>query len=296
MSDKSETLNFTSGKIATIKILRFSTRILLYALLIFFLVIFAFPFYYMTVMATLQSDQIYDQPPHLIYGENLGENMIMLLESQRFFYTAIFHSIAIAVLGTSMKVFFCAIGGYGFAKYNFKGKNPLFMFLLVTLMMPGFVNIIPVYKMIVSFGWINTYWPFLLPGMANAFGIFLMRQYIQESIPMDILDAARIDGVGEFRMILMIVLPLIRPAVAVLGTITFIGHWNDFMGPLLFLPAENMYTLPLALVKMQAGMGNRGGHGSLMLANTLTVLPLLVVFVFFSKQIIRNLTAGSVKG
>ncbi|MBN1410493.1 MAG: carbohydrate ABC transporter permease [Spirochaetales bacterium] len=270
--------------------------VVLYIILCIFTVIFLFPFFFMLVVASRSYDTIFSLPPPLWFGDNASLNFTTIIGRYAFFFRSIFNSLFVAVMATGTQIFFNAIGGFAFAKYNFKGKEPLFAFLLITLMMPAFVNIIPIYKLMSWFGWINTFLPLIIPGMANSFGIFLMRQYVQDAIPLDILDAARIDGVGEFQIVLRIVFPLIRPAIAVLGTITFIGSWNTFLYALLMLPGREMWTIPVALSSMNADIGNTGGYGPLMLANALSVFPLLVIFVIFSKQIIKNLIAGSIKG
>jgi multiple sugar transport system permease protein len=274
----------------------FLFTVILYFILIIFSLLFVFPFFFMLVLSSRDFASIYSFPPPMWFGDSISFNFSEIVQKHKFFFNSIVNSIIIAVLATVSQVVLNAIGGFGFAKYEFKGKNFFFTFLLITMMMPGFVNIIPFYKMMAWFGWINTFYPMIIPGMANSFGIFLMRQYIQDSIPIDILDAARIDGLGEFQIILKIVIPLIRPAIAVLGTITFIGSWNNFLGALLMLPAKEMQTIPVALRAMNADIGNTGGFGPVMLANTISVFPLLVIFIVFSKQIIKNLIAGSIKG
>ncbi|MBN1412136.1 MAG: carbohydrate ABC transporter permease [Spirochaetales bacterium] len=296
MSLEENTRTFTAGRLFAGKIYRITGRVVIYLILVIFLLIFAFPYYFMIVGSTFGPGEIFEQPPKIFFGDSLFDNFILLFQKVPLFYMAFINSVLIATLGTTLKVFFNAMAGFAFSKFEFKGKRFFFGIVLTTMLMPHFVNIIPFYKMMTTFGWINTYWPFLIPGLTSAFGIILMRQYIQNSIPTDILDAARIDGVGEFRMIFMIVIPLIRPAIAVLGTITFIGHWNDFMGALLFLTDEKMFTLPIALRAMVPAMERIGGHGAIALSNSLASLPLLGVFIFFSKQIINNLTAGSIKG
>jgi len=136
--------------------------------------------------------------------------------------------------------------------------------------------------------------PMVVPGMAGAFGIFLMTQFLENSLPNDVIEAARIDGLGDFGILMRIVFPLARPAMAVLGIVTFVGSWNNFTGPLILLPKIEATTLPVALSLLNSRVDNN--QGALMLGNALTLLPLILIFVFFSKQIISGLTAGAVKG
>jgi multiple sugar transport system permease protein len=146
----------------------------------------------------------------------------------------------------------------------------------------------------VAFGWLNTWLPLVVPGMAGAFGIFLMTQFMQNSMPDELLDAGRIDGLGEFGLLFRIVFPLARPGMAILGIITFIGSWNSFTSAMIFLPDINRTTLPVALATLSSRVDNN--LGGLMLGTALSLLPLVVVFLAFSRQIISGLTAGAVKG
>jgi len=164
-------------------------------------------------------------------------------------------------------------------------------------MIPSFLNLVPFYQMMVWFKWTNTYFPFFIPGMANAFGIFLMRQFLTSSVPSELMDAARIDGLSEYSILLRIGFPLGIPGIAVLGTLTFIGSWNNFLLALLILTKKEIMTLPAALAnfQQQAEIGAQG-YGAKMLGNAIAIVPLLIVFLVFSKQIIANFLAGSVKG
>ena len=147
------------------------------------------------------------------------------------------------------------------------------------------------------FGWINTYFPMIIPGMANFFGIFLMAQFIQSSVPSDLIDAARMDGLNEFWILLKVAFPLSRPGIFVLGTVTFVGSWNNFLWALIMLPSKNMHTIPIALSLFDLRSDVAGtSYGVLILGNALAILPLLIVFIFFSKRIINNFLAGSLKG
>ncbi len=270
-------------------------RVLLYILLSFFFLIFAFPFYYVFILATNSITTMFRIPPPILPSYSLAENFSILVDEVPFGLNFM-HSILIAVLATGTTIFFCTMGGYALAKYRFRGSEKIYLFILVTLMIPSFLNLVPMYQMMVWFGWIDTYFPLIIPGMANAFGIFLMRQFITSAVPLDLIDAARIDGLGEFRILLKVGFPLAMPGIAVLGTVTFIGSWNNFLWALLILTKKELMTLPVTLARfqMQAEVAAQG-YGAKMLGNALAIIPLLVVFVFFSKQIISNFLAGSIK-
>ncbi|MBN1698251.1 MAG: carbohydrate ABC transporter permease [Spirochaetales bacterium] len=271
-------------------------RTILYIFLTLLLVIFAFPFYDVFILATRDLKTIFSIPPPFTPGDKLLVNWGILFE-QIPFALNFFHSVIIAVLQTSTVIFFCTMGGFALAKYNFKGKSFFFSFILLTLMIPPLLGIIPAYRLMLWFGWLNTYWPMFIPGMANAFGIFLMTQFITTTVPSDLMDAARIDGLNEFWILLKIGFPLSMPGIAVLGTITFVGSWNNFLWALLMLTKEEMRTIPPALSAFQLKAEIAGqGYGAKMLGNALAIIPLLLVFILFSKKIISNFLAGSLKG
>jgi multiple sugar transport system permease protein len=255
--------------------------------------IFAYPFYSIFVLATWRAQEVLSFPPHLFFGPSILENFEQLKERIPFIVN-FRNSLGIAVCATVTVTFFCTVAGFAFAKYEFKFKNQLYLFVISTMAIPSFLNIIPFYKMMVQFRWINTWLPLIVPGMASAFGIFLMTQFLTNSIPDELLDASRIDGLSEFGILLRIVFPLAKPGLAVLGMVTFIGAWNNFTGPLILLPKVEATTLPVALTVLNSRVDNN--LGALFLGNALTVLPLMIVFLLFSKQIISGLTAGAIKG
>jgi multiple sugar transport system permease protein len=268
-------------------------RVLSYLVLGLMAFIFAYPFYSVFVLATWPSHQVLSFPPRFFFGTGLVQNWQQLF-ARIPFGRNFYNSLGIAVLATSSVLFFCTMAGYAFAKFEFRFKPQLYAFVIATMAIPGFLNIIPFYKMMVAFKWINTWLPLIVPGMAGAFGIFLMTQFLENSIPSDILDAARIDGLGEFGILFQVIFPLSRPGLSVLGIVTFVGSWNNFTGPLILLPRLDSTTLPVALSVLNSRVDNN--LGALMLGNALTLLPLMLMFLFFSKQIISGLTAGAVKG
>ncbi len=265
----------------------------LFLILLIVSIFFVYPFYYVFVLASRERANMFTVPPPFWFGNGIRQNYTSLLQNLPF-WRNMFNSTGIAVLATVTTIFFCTMAGFAFAKYKFKGKDFLFNFILATLAIPQLLGIIPFFKMMVWLNWINTWLPLFVPTMANAFGIFLMRQYLEGSIPIDLLDAARIDGMKEFKILLRIVFPLARPAIAVLGISTFIGSWNNFFGALVILRDKNSYTVPVALSSL-LGVHNVD-FGAIMLGTALALIPLLLIFIFFSKQIIASLLAGSLKG
>lgn len=274
-------------------LLRTPRRWLLLALLLALALLTVFPFYWMFVLATHNRDTIFAAPPPLWFGDDLQRNYEALVATLPF-WRNIWNSVYVAVVATVTTLFFCSLGGFGFAMYQFRFKNLLFGILIVSLMLPQLLNIIPYYLIIDFLGWLDTPRALWFPGMANAFGIFLMRQYIASSIPGELLDAARIDGASEFRIYRSVVLPLVRPALATLALLTFIAQWNNFLGPLIVMRSRETFTIPLALRSLQ-GLINTD-WGAVILGTALAVVPLLVLFAIASRQVIEGLTAGAVKG
>jgi multiple sugar transport system permease protein len=267
----------------------------LYIMLFFTAVASAFPFYYMLVSSTYRTVDILRIPPPIWFGTAWMQNyeQLMSKDGLPYFWTSVLNSISIASFHTIAVLFFCSLAGYGFAKFRFPGRDALFAFLIATLMVPGALGLIPSFIVMRYLGWIETWYPLIIPGMANAFGIFWMRQYIESAIPNDMMDAARIDGAGEFRIYWGIVLPVITPALGALAILTFMGKWNEFQFPLLILKAQETYTLPVALSTLRSLRGTE--IGVQILGSSIAIIPILIVFILASRQFMAGLTAGAVK-
>jgi len=271
------------------------TMSLMYVFLTMFALVSAFPFYYMLVTSTYRTKDILVIPPPIWFGDAWMVNYNQLLEkgSLPYFWTAVTNSLSIASFHTIAVLFFCSLAGYGFAKFRFPGRDAMFAFLIATLMVPGALGLIPSFIVMRYLGWIETWYPLIVPGMANAFGIFWMRQYIESAIPNDMMDAARIDGANEFRIYWGIVLPVITPALGALAILTFMGKWNEFQFPLLILKDQATYTLPVALSTLRSLRGTE--IGVQILGASIAIIPILIVFILASRQFMAGLTAGSVK-
>lgn len=264
----------------------------LYAVLIGTALITSFPFYYTLVTSTHRTAAILTLPPPLWFGNDLLTNYNDLLHALPF-WNSLFNSFAISSISTVLTLFFCSLAGYGFAKFRFPGRDGMFAFLLATLMVPGVIGLIPSFIVMRNLGWIDTWNPLIIPGIANAFGIFWMRQYIDAAVPADMMDAARIDGAHEFRIYWNIIVPVIIPALAALAILTFMGKWNDFQFPLLILKEETKYTLPVALSTLRSLRGTEIGVQILGAAGA--IIPILTLFILASRQFMAGLTAGAVK-
>ena len=269
-----------------------SIKLLVYVLLIFFSILMLLPFVWMLSSSLKPLGEIFSHPPSLFPDTIRWENFTELFDKFPFF-TNIFNSLYIAVLYTILATFFCALGGFGFAKYTFKYKNVLFLILFGSMMIPQEVLMIPLYIVYKNLGWIDTHWGLIIPGIANAFGIFFMRQFIN-SIPNDLLEAARMDGLGEFGIFWRVILPVIKPGLASLGIIFFMNSWNNFLWPLILLKSPEMYTITVTIYSITGGL--RQPYHWILAGSVISVIPLFIIFLIFEKQFISGITQGAVKG
>jgi multiple sugar transport system permease protein len=250
------------------------------------------PFYFMFVFATQSRTEIFSLPPPLWFGDDFLNNLKILTDRIPF-WRNLGWSLYVAVASTVLTLLFCSMGGYAFALFDFRYKNALFGFVMGTMLLPSFMNMIPTFMIMDVLGWIDQPRALYIPGAASAFGIFLMRQFVTSSIPKDLIEAARMDGCSELGIYWRIVLPLLKPALGTLGLITFIASWNNFIGPLIVMRSPEMYTLPLALRSLQSPVDTE--WGALMTGSAIATVPLVILFMLSSRQLISGLTAGAVK-
>jgi len=250
------------------------------------------PFFFMFVFATQSRTAIFNMPPPLWFGGDFLENL-RILTTRLPFWRNLGWSLYVALASTALTLFFCSMGGYAFACFEFRFKRALFSLVMATLLLPSFMNMVPTFMLMDALGWIDQPRALILPGAASAFGIFLMRQFIASAVPRDLVEAARMDGCSELGIYWRIVLPLLKPALGTLGLIAFIASWNNFIGPLVVMRSPDMYTLPLALRSLQSPVDTE--WGALMAGSAIATLPLLLLFAVSSRQLIAGLTAGAVK-
>ena len=264
-----------------------------YAALTALCVFMLFPFVWMLVSSFKPFPEIFAGRTFLPQAPTL-DNYVALFER----YDALrkfWNSFYIAGSATALSVFLCALGGYAFAKFAFPGRNVMFAIMLASMTIPFAVMMVPLFVMMRNvFGWIDTPWPLIIPGAANAFGIFFMRQYML-SVSDDMLDAARIDGASEFGIFVRVVLPTALPGLASLAIIFFMASWNNFLWPLAVLRSPPMHTVPIMLNSLQGPPG-RTAFDLLMAGSVLSVIPMLIGFFFLQRYLIAGITAGSVKG
>jgi multiple sugar transport system permease protein len=265
-----------------------------YLVLIAGAVVMLLPFFWMVNASLMTAGEIQRQPPVWFPAELQFQNYPRLLEAMPLF-RLYGNSIFVAVCTTLGVLVTSSLAGFAFAKYDFPGKNVLFVLILATMMVPFFVTLIPVFFIVRQLGWINTYQGLIVPGIISAYGIFLMRQFIS-TLPDELLDAARIDGASEPRIFSSILMPLIAPALATLGTFTFIGSWNAFLWPLLIATDRNLHTLPLGLNALRTFASEARNLDLLMAGTTLSVLPALILFIFLQRYFVRGIALTGVKG
>ena len=251
------------------------------------------PFYFMFVYATHNRDAIFTLPPPLFLGADFLANFNILI-SKVALWRSLGWSLYVALSSTALTLLFCSMGGYAFAMFEFRFKKPLFTLVMGTMLLPSFLGMIPSFMIMDALGWLDQPRALYIPGAASAFGIFMMRQFVGTAVPRDLIEAARMDGCGEFRIYWSIVLPLLQPALGTLGLITFIGSWNNFIGPLIVMRSPEMYTFPLALRSMFNPADTE--WGALMAGAAIATIPLLILFAISSRRLIDGLTAGAVRG
>lgn len=251
-----------------------------------------FPLAWMVSASFMPTGEATTYPPRLVPSAMTLEHyreLFTRLDLERSFLS----STIIAIGVTAISLFFNSMAGYAFAKLRFAGRERLFTILLAALVIPTQVGMLPLFLMLKSLGLVNSYWGVIIPGMASIFGIFLIRQAML-AIPDELLDAARIDGAGEFRIYWSVVLPLARPALVTLAIFTFMASWNDFMWPLIVLTDDAKYTLPVSVANL---VGEHVQDVELMMASAvLTVVPVLLLFLLLQRHYISGLMGGSVKG
>jgi ABC-type glycerol-3-phosphate transport system permease component len=268
------------------------TDLLTYGVLILAGLAFILPFYWMIVSSFRPTAQFFQLPIPLVPNPPSLENFETLFARSKF-GRGLFNSAFLAIVSVILQVMFCALAGYTFAKLRFRGRDALYIGILTTMMIPLGVGMIPNFIIMARIHWVDTFLPLIVPGIANAFGVFWMRQYCL-SLPDELLDAARVDGTGEFGIFWRIVLPIIRPALASLAIFVFLSTWNDFLQPLVFLRSQENFTVQLWL-SFVSRVNNVGQPAIVMAGSVLASIPIVIMFVALQRHFIAGLTAGSTK-
>ncbi len=273
-------------------------KALLYAVILVLSVSFLLPFLWMISTSLKNDPQVYVVPPiwfpqPMLWGNYLGAM------SRLPWGTYFLNTLKYAVPSTLGVVISSAIPAYGFARLRYRGRDALFFACLATMMIPFQVQMIPLFIVFRKLGWVNSYLPLVVPSFfGSAYSIFLLRQFFL-SIPGELSDAARIDGCGEGRILWSVIMPLAKPALAVVGLFQFMGAWNDYLGPLIYLNNQRQYPVALGLQQMRAVSHSAGQTlvwPYLMAASTVVIMPILVLFFFTQRTFIEGITVTGIKG
>jgi len=269
------------------------TNIILYAILIAITGFMMLPFIWMLSTSFKLAADIFGYPPKFIPDRPVLDNYLYVIMTKNVLVN-LKNTVVIASIGTALTLFFTTLSGYGFAKYDFPGKNILFALLLATMVIPAAVMMVPSFIIMRTLGWIDTIWPLVIPGAASAFGIFFFRQYISR-VSDELLDAARIDGASEFRIYWNVIVPIIAPGMTSLGLIFFMASWNAYQGPLIYLKSPQNMVMTQAIASMQGSAGFTA-WGEYMAMSVISLIPLFIIFLIFQRRIVDGIMAGAVKG
>lgn len=266
---------------------------LLYAFLIVLGGICLLPFLLMIVNATRSGNEIATSFT-LIPGNSLKENWDTVFDYFNLF-AGMWNSVKVSVPATLLTAYFSAMTAYALAMYKFKGSKLIFGTILVFMMIPGQLSLIGFYNLCTKLHIVNSYIPLIVPAIAAPGTVFFLRQYVMSALPPALIEAARIDGASEFYSFHRIVLPIMAPGIATMSIMGFIGNWNNYLLPMIILNKEEKFTLPVMMASLRATSDINANQGAIYLSVAISVIPILLVFAFFSKYIISSISAGAVK-
>ncbi|MER5737197.1 carbohydrate ABC transporter permease [Streptomyces sp. NPDC002262] len=266
---------------------------LTYVLLIVATVVSLFPLYWNVVAASHTGDRVVQAPAPLLPGSRLLDNLSFAWD-QVDMGEALINTTVVASLVAASTVLFSTLAGFAFAKLPFKGRGMLLSLVVATMTIPPQLSVIPLYQIITDLGWFDQLQSVVLPSLVAAFGVFFMRQFLVEALPVELVEAARMDGAHSLRIIWHVVFPVARPAMAVLGMLVFVQAWNDFFWPFIALTPDGSPTLQVALAGLGAG-NHTVDHAIVLTGALISTVPLLLVFAFLGKHIVGGITAGAVK-
>lgn len=267
-------------------------HILIYAILIFLLFLCVFPFYIMIANSTHSTNELYTGLkilPGTSFMENF-RNLIGRVNIGRGFFNSFF----VALSSTLLSAYFGMMTAFGLYEYKFKLKNLVYVLLVFSMMVPGQLGIIGLFRLSRDLGILDTYWPIILPSIANAGTIFFIYQYLESTMDEELLAAARIDGSGEVLIFHKIIIPLAKPGVSTMVIFNFVSYWNNFFNPMILLFDEKKFTIPILMNNLNNGMLQ--DLGAKYTAIAISVIPIIVVYCFISKHITEGMMAGAVKG
>ena len=291
VSDAVRTGSVSSGKPG-----RILNRLLVYLVLILVSIVMVAPFYFLLSGSLMDRGEMFKIPPRLWPAKPIWENFRTIFTEYNF-ATYLRNSVIVSVAQTAGVLFFSSLAGFIFAKRHFPGRDWLFIFVLITAAMPsGQTTIIPFYLLMVKFHWIDTFWPLIIPWWAPPLSIFLMRQYIANGVPDELIDASRLDGSGLFSTYWRIILPLSVPGLVVVGIMQFVAIWNDFLYSLLVLKSDDMRTATLAIAVLSQRSQAATLYGPLFAGIVVVTLPPIILYFIFQRRLTSGLLSGSIRG
>ncbi|MHC0432476.1 carbohydrate ABC transporter permease [Streptomyces sp. O3] len=264
-----------------------------YAVLILVSVVSLFPLVWTAIAASRSNTRLAETPPPFWFGGNLFKNLEIAWTDANMGAALLNTTIVAGSIATGT-VLFSTLAGFAFAKLRFRLKNLLLLLVIGTMMVPPQLSVVPLYMMIAKLEWTDQLQAVILPTFVSAFGVFFMRQYLLQALPTELIEAARVDGASSLRVVWHVVFPAARPAMAVLGMLTFVQAWNDFFWPIIALTQAGNPTVQVALTGL--GHGHIPDQSVIMAGSLLGTLPLLLAFVLFGKQIVGGIMQGAVKG
>lgn len=275
-----------------VKKMVFSVLKTIILLLLAFIILF--PFWQLIVSSMMETNQIISYPPKFWPENGSLKNYIEVLTMQNGVYMRwMFNSIFVAIVNTLLVLLVASMAGYAFAKRNFPGKNVLFTVVVATQIIPSVTTLIPMFLIVSKIGWVNSYKSLIFPGVANAFGVYMMTQFMKD-IPDSLLEAAIIDGSSDYGVFFRIVMPITIPQLSLLAIFNFTGQWGAMTWPLIAINETAMKTIPLGIASMKDLTGTL--TGTIMAASLMSFIPLLIAFIFASDKFIEGMTLGAVKG
>ena len=264
-----------------------------YILCILFTVLCLFPIWVLFVNATRSTTQI-QTTVSFLPSNHLMENYRSLMAENFMLYRAFFNSLFISVTSTGLSVYFSALTAYGLYIYNFKGKNFLFKFVLVILMIPGQLSMVGFYQFMLKLNLYDSYIPLIVPSIAAPSTVFFLKQYLESVYPKDLTEATRMDGANEFLIFNRITVPIVVPALATMSIFGIVYSWNNYVMPLILLNTQSKFTMPMLVQLLRTDI-YATDYGALYLGLMLTILPLIVIYLILSKAIIRGVALGGIK-
>ena len=276
----------------------FISRLVSYIFLVFVTILSLFSFYLLIINSTRSNAQL-QAGFEILPKEHFFDNLVTAWNDTSIFFLpqGMLNSFIVAALTCILTTYFSAMTAYGVCVYDFKGRNAVHKFIILIMMIPTQVGALGFVKLVNTFGLTNTYWPLIIPAIAAPATYFYMKQYIDSTLPLEIVEAARVDGSNEFRTYNFICMPILKPALAVQMIFAFVASWNNFFTPALILDKKEMYTLPIMLSIVRSRINSQAGDmGEVYMIILLAIVPVVIVYLFLSKIIIGGVTLGSVKG